>query len=333
MTIETLKSRWAAFAASKGGRRVLKGVRGLFLLGILGFLAYTLKDIDWRRVAAELPTNPLFYLLFLLLYFILPFAELLAYRITWTFDAWKSIPAFIKKRIYNKDVFQYSGEVFFFTWARKNVGLSNLELAKTIRDQNIVSSFSSTMVAFMMVVLFLYAGEKTVTDWVGEQGLSILLGAVVVVLVLTALGVRLRKYIFSMAWKTALLIFAVHVVRLVIGQTMQISIWAVAMPEVPLRVWFTYAALSIVITRIPFFPQTGLLFTSLSITMAGGMQVSEEAIAAMMLMIIGLSKALNLLFFAILSLTGRRSDVEIRAEEAEPPVAIREEQPVPQEVL
>ena len=90
------------------------------MLGIVAYLLYELRDISWTEIGAALPTNPLFYLLFLVLYFLLPVAECFVYRITWTFEAWKSFPAFVKKRIYNNDILGYSGEVYFYTWARKN---------------------------------------------------------------------------------------------------------------------------------------------------------------------------------------------------------------------
>ena len=323
MTRSTLKTTWAQFVESKRGQRMLKAGRAVFVLGIVAYLAYELRDVSWVDIWAGLPTNPLFYLLFLVLYFMLPVAEVFVYRITWTFDAWKSFPAFIKKRIYNKDVLGYSGELYFYTWARKNVGLSDLDILKTIRDQNIVSSAASTMVALVLVAIFLYTGQLTVTDLIGQPETAYVVGGVVVLILLTALAVRLRRFLFSMAFKTANYIFTVHLVRLVIGQATQIAMWAVAMPEVPLRIWFTYAALSIIVTRIPFVPNRDLIFMGFAVSLSGVLGVSEAGIFAMLTAIFIVGKVINLAFFSGLSLLQRQKP------EAPPPVDLPPPKPKP----
>ena len=305
-----LKTKWARFAESERGRRALKGARAVFFVGIVVFLLYELRDVSWREVGTALPTNPLFYLIFLVLYFLLPIAECFIYRITWTFDAWKSLPAFVKKRIYNKDVLGYSGEVYFYTWARKNVGLSDLEILKTIRDQNIVSSAASTMVAVVLLAVFLYAGQINLTDLIGQQEASYLVGGAVVMLILAALAIRLRRYLFSMAFKTANVIFVVHLARLVVGQALLIGMWAVAMPEVSLPIWFTFAAASIIVTRIPFIPNRDLIFLSLGVSLSSVVGISEAGVFAMLGAITVFSKVVNLAFFSALSLLGRKKDPE-----------------------
>ncbi len=325
MTAATLKARWTAFATSARGRRVLRLARWLFAAGILAYLAYDLTRIGWHEIGAGLPTNPLFYLLFLLLYFSIPIAEVFLYRITWHFDGWRSFPAFVKKRIYNKDVLGYSGEVFFYTWARKNIDLSDLDVLKTIRDQNIISSVASTVIAVLMVVFFLYSGKISVAELMGQHYVSYLIGGTVVLLVLTALGIRWRKYLFSMTLKTTLLVLGVQCLRLIVGQGVQIAQWAVAMPEVPLRVWFTYAAVSIIVSRIPIIPNRDLIFLGAGVSLAGLVQISSAGVAGMLVMITVLGKVLNVVFFAGLSLLGRSSGPAPPPVEKPPRVAEPEE--------
>lgn len=305
-----LKAKWTRFLESKQGRRTTKALQVVFVLGVIAYLFYELRDIKWADAWVALPTNPLFYLIFLVLYFLLPVAEVVLYRITWAFDAWKSFPAFIKKRIYNKDVLGYSGEVYFYSWARKNVGLSDMDILKTIRDQNIVSSVASTAVAVVLVIIFLYMGEVRISEWIEQQETTYLIAGAVLVVLLGVLAVRLRRYLFSMAFKTALLIFSIHIVRLVIGQALQIGMWAVAMPEVLLRVWFTYAALSIIITRIPIIPNRDLLFLSFGVSLSGVVGISEAGVFAMLAAITVLGRVVNVLFFAGLSvLDGKQKGV------------------------
>lgn len=306
MTLVAFKDRWMAFAASPRGRAVLRVARTLLMLAVLAYLAYEVIQIGWREILAALPTNPLFYLLYLILYFMLPVVEVGLYRLTWDFAAWRSFPAFLKKRIYNKDVLGYSGEVYFYTWARRNVPLSDRRILETIRDQNVVSSIASTVVAVALLVLFLYLGELRITDWLGQADMTYVAGGAVMIVALVALGIRLRKYLFSMPWPTARLIFSIQVVRSIVGQGLMIAMWAAAMPEVALRVWLTYSALSIIITRLPFIPNRDLIFLGAGVSLAGSVSVSEAGIAGMLAVTTVLGKVLNLVFFAILSWWERR---------------------------
>ena len=321
-----LKTEWMRFVESKRGRRVLQGARVVFMLGIFAYLVYELRDVSWSEIGAALPTNPLFYLIFLLLYFLLPVAECFIYRITWTFEAWKSLPAFIKKRIYNNDVLGYSGEFYFYTWARKNVGLSDREILKTIRDQNVVSSAASTMIALVLVAVFLYIGQINITEWIGPQETSYLVGGAVVVVLLLVIAVPLRRYLFSMAAKTALLIFAIHLARLIVRQALQIGMWSVAMPEVLLPVWFTFAAASIIVSRIPLIPNRDLIFLGLGVSLAGVVGISEAGVFAMLGAITVTGKVINLMFFSALSVLGRGKTLRPAVEA---PLGATERLPVP----
>ena len=181
------KLRWSQFVESKQGRRVIRGTQVLFALGIVAYLIYELQGVSWTEIRAALPVHPLFYVLLLMLYFLVPLAELCVYRITWAFDAWRSVPAFLKKRIYNTDVLGYSGEFYFYTWARKHVGLSDREILKTIRDQNVVSSAASTMIAVVLVAIFSYTGQINVIEWIGQQETAYLVGGAVVAVLLAVL--------------------------------------------------------------------------------------------------------------------------------------------------
>ncbi|NNG14967.1 MAG: hypothetical protein HKM89_00715 [Gemmatimonadales bacterium] len=293
---------------SSRGRLALRSTRAILSLGILGLLAYSLRGMDWRALLAALPANPLFYLLFVLFYLWLPLTEIVAYRVIWPLNTWKSLPVFIKKRIYNREVFQYSGEIYFFTWARKQVDRPSGNIARDIRDQNIVSSVASTLVALVLVAVFVHLGQKGLADLIGRQDISIVIGAAVVTVGLIALMAWFRKHIFAMAPRTALLVLGIHIGRFVFEQVLQIGMWAVALPEVPLRVWCTYAALSLIVSRIPLMTNRDLLFASISITLAAGMGTPVEVLAALMLVVAGLGKVLTMLCYAGFGLGKRPPD-------------------------
>ncbi len=305
-----LVSHWQQFADSERGRRVLRALRVLMLLGILAYLGYKMVDIGWEAIWAAMPTRPLFYVLFLALYFLLPLTEVLIYRLSWPFRVRQSLPAFVKKRIYNKEVMGYSGEVYFFTWARKHVGLPDAELAKTIRDNNIISSVASTVIALGLLGIFLYVGHLRITDLIGEGQAKYWLGAVLLIGAMIPVALRFRKYIFSMAAKTALLIFGIQCARLIAGQGLQIAQWSVVMPDVSLSVWFTFAAVSIILTRIPLLPSQNLVFMGVGVELSSSLGIPEAAMFSMLGVLAALDKVLNFAFFLLFSVRARRAGAE-----------------------
>src|SRR5690625_454225 len=104
MNFRKLFVRMKLFFQTPSGRNVLKWTQRLFLLVILSWLIFQLTDIGWKNVWRSLPTQGAFYLLFLLLYFQLPFFEVIVYRSVWSFSVVRAVPAFLLKRIYNSDL-------------------------------------------------------------------------------------------------------------------------------------------------------------------------------------------------------------------------------------
>ena len=306
LSFDAIQDRYKSFSDSKVGQRVLKVGRMVFIAGILAYLVWELRDVDLAQVARGLPLKPEFYLLLLVVYFILPASQILAYRVTWDYRLRHGIPAFIKKRILNKDVLGYSGEVFLFSWATKYVNEPPVELMKTIRDQNILSAAASTLVAIVLVVVFIFTGQVTLSDLVGDREQStIIIGGIVLAIVLTIL-VRIWKYLFAMPWRQASIVFSVHVMRVLLRTTAEITMWHVAMPEVPLKVWFTFAAITIIMTRIPFVPAADLLTMGVAVGLSGVLGVSEAHIFALFGAVAVVHRGINLLFFATLPVMERQ---------------------------
>jgi len=307
LDFDAIQQRWKAITDSRRGRRVLKGARITFFVGIMAYLVWELRDVDPVQVIRGLPLNPLFYALLLVGYFILPASQILAYSVTWNFRLRQGIPAFIKKRILNKDVLGYSGEVYLFAWASEHVDASPVALMKTIRDQNILSAAASTLVAIVLVALFIVTGQITLTTLLGDTRQSVVVAGGIALLVILIVMVRIWKYLFDMPWRPASKVFSVHMARVLLRQVADIGMWHLAMPEVSLKVWFTYAAVSIIVTRIPFLPAADLVVMGIALGLADVMQVPEAQLFALFAAVAVLNRGLNLLFFATLVSSGRAS--------------------------
>lgn len=260
-----------------------------------------LTNVGWKAVWESLPTQSLFYLFFLIAYFQLPFFEVWIYRLTWAFDAVKSIPTFIIKRVYNKDVLGYSGELYFFVWAKKHLSLKDKDILFTIKDNNIISSVASTVVSVGLLSIFFFTGQVPIDEWFTADQLVYWISGIVFALVLFIVLYRFRNYVIHMSWRTAFSIFGIQMLRLLVVQVLNLLMFYVVMPETPMYVWFTYLSIEIILSRIPFLPNKDFIFVSLSISLAGNLDVSESAIAGLMLTRSVLGKILNFIFFAVFS--------------------------------
>lgn len=283
MTFRNITTRVSDFFKTDRGKSTLKWAQRFINVGVLILLAYQLSTIGWLKVWQSFPTQPLFYLLFVAMFFQLPLFEVLIYRLTWTFNALKSIPIFLLKRVYNKDVLGYSGEVYFFVWAKKTLHLSGTEIFKIIKDNNIISSVASTLFSIGLLSTFLFTDQIKIIEFIANQNQTYFIASVLVVIIVVFLFVKFRHFVISMPLKTAYRIFGIQLVRLFLVQTINLLMYYVVFPEVAFYVWFTYIALEIILSRIPFLPNRDLIFAAMSIALAGSLPVTKEAIAGIML--------------------------------------------------
>lgn len=305
-----------SFFRSDRGKKLSKWLHRLFVLGVSLWLVWQLTEIGWLKVWKSLPTHPLFYILFLVIYFSLPLVEIFIYKITWTYRFKDALPVFLLKKVYNKDVLGYSGEVYFYVWARNYLKLTDKDIIKTIKDNNVISSVASTLFALVLLSAFLYTDQIKILELLGPENKIYIWGGAFLMVLLIALIVRFRHYAISMPLKTAFSIFSIHTVRLTIGQSLQILQWFIVLPLVPIHVWFTFVSIQIIMTRIPLLPNRDLVFIGAGIGLSGALNIPTADIAALLLVNTVLGKTMNLLLFSMThifkrhTVTGEESEAE-----------------------
>ncbi len=287
--------------SKRRGQRILRLARVAFTVGIIFFLVWQLRNVRVQDLIEGLPLDPWFYVLLILIYFLLPTVQFLAYRMVWDFSLASAYRAFIKKRILNKEVLGYSGELYLFTWAQDHVGHSSRSIIECIRDMNIISAAASTLVAIILVVVFAFVGQVNVSEVIPKTHFTVVILGVIMILVVVLATLKWRRKIFSMPWMVTRMIFGLHVGRLIVRQVLEIGMWHLAMPEVPIQVWFTYAAVTIIVNQIPFTPSQDLITMAVAVSIADVMAVSEVHIAALFGAVAIVNRLINLIFFATLS--------------------------------
>jgi len=314
--IKIIKKRLEQFAKSPRGKRILKLLRGLFLFIILSWLGYNLYQVGWQAVWQNLPMNPLFYLIFFLIYVSAPTADILIYRYTWNFDVGKNIDAFFKKRILNTDVVGYSGEFYFFSWARKHIPLSDMRIGETIRDYNIISSLASTTRTLVFLIVFAIIAKEEFVELAGAADPMYLILGGLALLVLAPIVVRFRKYIFVTPFKIAKVVYGIYFTRLALGTILQILMWSVVIADVSLGTWILYSAVSILVSWIPI-PNKKLVFVGVGTEMSTGLGIPKEAMLGLLLSVAALEKILNFAFYLLVTVVPVWQDDELEKASAD----------------
>ncbi len=304
-----LRKQVSSFFRSEKGKKTGIWTRRMINTGVVLWLVYELSLVGWFNVWQSLPTQPLFYLIFFFLYFQLPFFEILIYRINWSFDSVRSIPVFLMKNIYNKDVLGYSGEVYFYLWAQKTLQYKKLDVFKIIKDNNIISSISSTLVAFSLLSIFFFTDQIKILDWVMQDSGNYIWGGTALLFVVVIVVIKFRRFVISMPLKNAYKIFGIHAARLTLNLFLVVLMYDIVIPDTPMYIWFTLLSVEIILSRIPFLPNRDLIFTGMGIGLAEGLQISTSAIAAILLTRTVLGKVMNLSFFAFSSIIKDKSAI------------------------
>lgn len=296
-------ARWSETPTAKTLGKVFNA---LFFISVSYWLYRQIEATGWSEVWKAMPSQPLFYLLLVLNFFILPFSEQIIYHYFWKFPFWDGLKVFTLKKIYNGQLIGYSGEVYFFAWVRKELKRPVSEAFKIIKDNNVVSTLSSTLMVALILGGFVYSGALRTADILValEDFFSVTAG--VITFVLTVLVVKFRKHILSLPLRTTLFLLSVHTLRFAAVQVIQIWQWMVVLPEVPFSAWMAYIAVMLVIERIPVLPNKDMIFMSLSIGMSTALVLPESEIAALMLTVTVINRMLNFIFFGALFLMGTR---------------------------
>lgn len=230
---------------------------GIFVL-ILYWLTNQILDAGISNVLQNLPTSPFYYILFVAFWFSLPLSEWWIYRFFWHHSFKDSIMIYIHKKVFNSVVVQYSGEIVLFVWVRKVLGFTKKEIFSVIKDNNIISSISSTILAILMFIFIFLSGylEPFIPiEMSADLWMYIGLGSIGSVIAMFLL----RKKIFGIGWKMGLSIFGVHSLRFFMMHVVNVLKWYFALPHVPLSAWFVIISISLVVNRLPFIPNRDLL--------------------------------------------------------------------------
>jgi hypothetical protein len=266
--------------ARKGGqwRQWLAGSVSLVLVaGVL----WQLRHLGWREIAAMLDRSPAFWAVFVLLYFALPVSEWVIFRRLWRLP-FSGLGALVRKFVSNEVLFGYSGEVYFYLWARNRVGLANTPFG-AVKDVSITSALAGNVITLATLAL---AAPALRRGDLGVYSMPMLWSGLAVVA--ASLGILLLgRRIFSLRRGDLMFVFSVHLVRLAVATLLTALLWRLALPGVALGLWIVLAALRLLLGRLPFITNKELLFANVAILLVGSRTEVGGLMAAIAVLTLG----------------------------------------------
>jgi len=284
--VETIRRRWPMILGAVLTAAMILGLaRELFGAGLAGLTRTT--PGDWR-----------FYLCFAALYMALPTGDFIIYRRLWRIP-FSGLAALIKKRIANEVAFAYSGEAYFYAWARARSQMVAAPFG-AVKDVSILSALAGNAITLLMMAIALPLGYALIPP----ENLSLVIWSAVLTFALTLPFLIFSKRVFSLDRRALWWIFMVHCLRLSAGSILIALAWHFALPTVSIGMWLFLAAARLLVSRLPLLPNKDLLFANFAILVIGQDQALSELIAFTAALIL-LVHVLLIAGFALVELLSR----------------------------
>jgi hypothetical protein len=220
----------------------------------------------------------------LLLTVLLPAADLVIYRYLWKAPSFSLLSALLRKRYMNSLVLDYSGEAYFFLWARKNVRRPHNVIAHSIKDSNVLSAGAGLGTTAIVLILVLAARGISAPGLAGAMTWPvILLAAVPAVLCLVLVTGGSRVTALSRLQMAT--VFLVHFARSGGALVLDFVLWWLSGALPSAVVCLEFVALKVLVARLPIVPNKNLLFAGVAITAAGYMNASTPRVTAVVIIV------------------------------------------------
>nr|WP_246587028.1 hypothetical protein [Stakelama flava] len=237
-------------------------------------LAYELLNEGLADLSRTVPANPLFYVAFAVTYMALPVFDYLIYRKLWGIPFVAGLGAVSRKRIANDVVIGYSGDAYFYAWARQRMKMVVAPFG-AIKDVTILSGIAGNATALVMAAIALPLSS----DWLTHSQFNKFAGSALILLVVSLPFLVFSRRVFSLPSRRLWWIFAMHCARIIIGAVALGVAWHFALPMIAVGWWLFLSAARLLVSRLPLVPNKDLLFANLAIMLIGEGKALSDMIA------------------------------------------------------
>ncbi|MBB3347857.1 MULTISPECIES: hypothetical protein [unclassified Sphingomonas] len=249
--VQTLRRRWPALLGA--------AVTVAMMVGLL----HELLDHGLAGLRRTVPEAPGFYVYFLLSYLALPVCDFVIFRRLWGVPPGAFL-ALNKKRIANDILIGYSGDAYFYAWARARLKMVAAPFG-AVKDVSIVSGIVGNLTAILLGAVALPLGYELIDPELVRTMLWSLGIALAVPVVVVAFSSR----VFSLSRGDLWFIFGIDWLRITLTCVTIALAWSYAMPSVSIGMWLFLVAGRQLVSRLPLVPNKDLLFANFAILVIG----------------------------------------------------------------
>ena len=258
--LQVARRRWPAIAGA------------VLTLAMTAALAHALFGAGLAGLGRAIPHDWRFYPVFAAVYLALPTGDFIIFRRLWRLPP-AGFVALLKKRIANEVLFGYSGEAYFYVWARARAAAVAAPFG-AVKDVSILSAIAGNALTLVTVAVALPLGHALLSP----ATVRTILVAAALTAAMSLPFVLFARRVFTLPRPMLRWILAVHVARLVAGSLLLALAWHLALPAVSLAMWLLLAAGRLLVSRLPV-PNKDLLFAALAVVLIGRGHAVAELIA------------------------------------------------------
>ncbi len=275
--LSTIRSRWPAY------------ISGALSLLLVAGLAHALLSGGLSGLSAAIPSNPLFYLVFLAIYAVQPGADFVIFRRLWGLPFSGLIPI-LRKLVANEILLGYSGEAYFYAWARMRLKMVAAPFA-AIKDVSILSAVVGNVVTLALLGL----ATPFVYSLLPAEHVKPILASVAVILALSLAILVFRGRLFSLPARDLRWVFSVHLLRTMIYTGLLALCWHLALPTVQLGLWMLLVTGRQLVARLPLIPNKDIVFANLALLLVG----NDDAVARLLALTVAMTLVCHVIVLAL----------------------------------
>lgn len=261
-------------------RSLLNAGQKLLSVAAVVFLGVKLYHIGWQELWVALPRAPAFYMAFALLYVVGPLAEVLIYSSLWGVGL-RALPVFMRKRVYNEVVIDYSGEAYLYLWAKRVLDINDGRILSTVKDVNLLSGVASNAVTLALVIAFALGGYGAMLQGINPQAVHAVEAAAGLAVAVMLAVMLFGRHLLGVTRRQSFAIGGIHFFRMLLVLVLQAVQWGSALPEVPLPQWIMFLTAQMLMTRLPFLPNRDVMLMWLGVTLAPAIAAPQAHVASM----------------------------------------------------
>jgi hypothetical protein len=187
----------------------------------------------------------------------------------------------LRKRFLNTVMLDYSGEAYFFFWAKRKLDLKKGILLHAVKDSNVLSAGAGLAILCLMLLALVASGDVKLPAFLPAKVWTLAsIGSLPIVLCLALVIGGHRVTALSRVEIAST--FAIHVARSIAVLSLEFVLWWLSGALPSTLVCLEFVALRLLLTRLPLIPSKDLLFVGVGMAAAGLMDLSAPKVAAVL---------------------------------------------------